>query len=54
VTDDDELISAEEEAAVARSKEWFKHNEGITFEDLVTDLGFSIEEIRKRSKDRGA
>ncbi len=51
---EDEEISEEEEAAVARSKEWFKHNEGIPFEDLVADLGFSMDEIRKGSKDSAA
>ena len=48
---EDEEISEEEEAAVARSKEWFKHNDGIPFEQLVTDLGFSMDEVRNRSKD---
>jgi hypothetical protein len=51
---EDEEISEEEEAAVARSKEWFQHNEGIPFEDLVADLGFSMDEIRKGSKDSAA
>ena len=32
---EDEEISEEKEAAVARSKEWFQHNEGIPFEELV-------------------
>lgn len=50
---EDEEISEEEEAAVARSKEWFKHNEGIPFEDLVADLGISMDEVRKGSKDSG-
>ena len=44
--EEDEEISAEEEAAVARSKEWFKHNEGIPFEQVVSDLGFSMDQIR--------
>ena len=48
---EDEEISVEEEAAVARSKEWFKHNEGTPFEQFVTDLGFSMDEVRNRSKD---
>jgi hypothetical protein len=30
--EEDEVISAEEEAAVTRSKEGFKNNEGIPFE----------------------
>ena len=54
--EEDEEISAEEEAAVARSKEWFQHNEGIPFEQAVVDLGFSMEQIREndRPKDPAA
>ena len=48
---EDEEISPEEEAAVVRSKEWFKTNPGIPFEQLVADLGFSMDEIRSGSKD---
>ena len=51
---EDEEISEEEEAAVARSKEWFQHKEGIPFEELVADLGFSMDEVRKGSKDNTA
>lgn len=42
----DEEISKEEERAVARSKEWFRHNEGIPFERVVADLGLTMEQIR--------
>jgi hypothetical protein len=45
-SEEDEEISAEEAAAVNRSKEWFKHNEGIPFEQVVTDLGFTMDQIR--------
>lgn len=48
---EDEEISEEEEATVARSKEWFKHNEGIPFEQVVADLGFTMDQVRKASKD---
>jgi hypothetical protein len=41
---DDEPVS-EEERAVATSKEWFKHNAGIPFEDLVAELGFTMEQV---------
>ena len=51
---EDEEISDEEESAVARSKEWFQHNEGIPLEELVADLGFSMDEIRNGSKDPAA
>ena len=43
---EDEEISEAEEAAVARSKEWIKHNEGIPFEEVVADLCFTMEPTR--------
>jgi hypothetical protein len=50
---EDEEIGEEEDQAAARSKEWFKHNQGTSFEDLVTELGFSVDDIRK-AKDPAA
>lgn len=52
--EEDEEISPEEEAAVARSKEWFRHNEGIPFEQVVADLGFTMDQIRNASKEPAA
>lgn len=46
---EDERISAEEEAAVTRSKEWFQQNEGIPFEQIVAELGFTMDQIRGKS-----
>ena len=43
---DDEPVSEEEERAVAASKEWFKHNAGIPFEDVAAELGFTMEQVR--------
>jgi len=43
---DDEPVTEEEERAVAASKEWFKNNRGSPFEDVVAELGFSMEQIR--------
>src|SRR5665213_2191482 len=43
---EDEEISEEEEQAVARAKEWFKTNQGIPFEDVVAELGFTMEQVR--------
>jgi len=51
---EDEEISEEEEAAVARSKKWFQHNEGTPLEELVADLGFSMDDVRNGSKDPAA
>ncbi len=43
---EDEPISEEEKQAVMRSREWFDHNEGIPFEDVVAECGFSMDQIR--------
>ena len=51
--EEDEEISAEEEAAVTRSKEWFKQHEGIPFEQVVAELGFTMDQVRN-SKDPAA
>lgn len=44
--EEDEEISAAEEASVARSKEWFEHNDGMPFDQVVAELGFTMDEIR--------
>ncbi len=44
---DDEPVTDEELRDIEASREWFKHNEGIPFEKVVTDLGFTMEEIAK-------
>jgi len=51
VPTEDEEIGPEEEQAVARSKEWFRHNKGIPFEQVVADLGFTMEQIRTHRLD---
>ena len=43
---DDEPVNEEEERAVAASKEWFQSNPGIPFEEVVADLGFTMEQVR--------
>ncbi|MGH9648600.1 MAG: hypothetical protein ACRD4E_17480 [Bryobacteraceae bacterium] len=43
---EDEQIREEEAQAVARSKEWFQRNEGIPFEHVVSELGFTMEQVR--------
>ncbi len=45
---EDEDIGEEEERTVDRSKEWFKHHPGTPFEDVVLELGFTLEQIRNR------
>jgi hypothetical protein len=43
---DDEPMTEEEERAVKESREWFKHNPGIPFEQVVAELGFTMEEVK--------
>ena len=43
---DDEPVTEEEERAVAASKEWLKNNPGIPFEEVVAELGLTMEQIR--------
>jgi hypothetical protein len=43
---EDEEIGEEEQRAVERSKEWFKSHEGTAFEDVVTEMGLSMDRIR--------
>jgi len=43
VQDDDEPVTEEEERAVAASKEWFRNNPGIPLEEVVAELGFTME-----------
>ena len=43
---DDEPVTEEEERAVAEAREWLKNNPGIPFEQVVAELGFTMEEIR--------
>ena len=44
--EDDEPVTEEEERAVAESREWFKHNPGIPFEQVVAELGFTMEQVK--------
>jgi hypothetical protein len=47
VQDDDELTD-EDRRAVAASREYFRRGgEGISFEQVVTECGLSMDEIRK-------
>ena len=42
---DDEPVTEEELREIESSEEWFKHNEGIPFEQVVEELGFTMEEV---------
>ncbi|MDQ6707555.1 MAG: hypothetical protein M3Z85_16450 [Acidobacteriota bacterium] len=43
---EDEEIGEEEERAVAEAREWLKHNPGIPFEQVVAELGLTMEEVK--------
>jgi hypothetical protein len=43
---DDEPVTEEEERIVKEAREWLKHNPGIPFEQVVAELGFSMEEVK--------
>ncbi len=43
---EDEEIGEEESQAVARSKEWFKNNQGTSLEDVAAGLGPTMDQIR--------
>jgi len=42
----DESVSEEEERAVSASKEWFKHNSGIPMEEVASQLGLTMGQVR--------
>jgi len=44
---DGEPFTAEEEKAVAESREWLKHNPGIPHEQVLADLGITQGEIER-------
>jgi hypothetical protein len=43
---DDEPVTEEEDRAAAEAHEWLEHNPGIPFEQVVAELGFTMEEVR--------
>jgi hypothetical protein len=42
---DDEPVTEQERRDVEASREWFRHNEGIPFEQVVAEFGFTMEEV---------
>jgi hypothetical protein len=43
---DDEPVTEEEERAVEEAREWLKHNPGIPHEEVIAELGFTMEEVK--------
>jgi hypothetical protein len=44
--EDDEPVTEEEDRAVAEARESLQRNGGIPFEQVVAELGFTMEEVR--------
>jgi len=42
---DDEPVTEEELRDIEASREWFQHNPGTPFEQVVTELGLTMEEV---------
>jgi hypothetical protein len=49
--DDEEELSEEDRRAIAASREYFRQGgQGISFEQVVADCGFTMEQIRGAQK----
>jgi len=53
VYDEDEELTAEDRQAVAASREYFRQNPegGVPFEQVVGDLGFTMDQVRGHKGD---
>jgi hypothetical protein len=52
VHDDDDELSEEDRRAVAASRDYFdKGGQGIPFEQVVADLGFTMDQVRGHKGD---
>ena len=45
---DDEPLTAEEEQALNASKEWFKHNRGISHHEILAEFGLKPDDLTRR------
>jgi len=43
---DDEPETEEERQAVAEAKEWFQHHSGIPFEEVLSDFGLTVDNLK--------
>ena len=42
---DDEPVTGEDMRYMEASREWFKHNKGVPFEQVVAELGLTMQEV---------
>ena len=45
---DDEPLTEEEEQALNASKEWFKHNQGISHDEILAEFGLKPGDLPRR------
>jgi hypothetical protein len=43
---DDEPETEEERRAVGEAKEWLQHHPGIPFEEVLSDFGLTVEDLK--------
>jgi hypothetical protein len=50
--DDDEELTVEDRGAIAVSREYFRQNPegGISFEQLVAECGFTMDQVRRQGE----
>jgi len=52
IVDDEEELTEEDRRAVAASRDYFERGgEGISFEQVVADLGFTMDQVRSGKAD---
>lgn len=51
--DEDDELTKEDRRAIADSREYFRQNPqgGVSFEEMVADCGFTMDQIRKHKAD---
>ena len=47
---EDEEIGEEEERAVAEAREWLKHNKAIPHEEVLAELGLSVDDFERMGR----
>jgi DNA-directed RNA polymerase sigma subunit (sigma70/sigma32) len=50
---DDEPLTDDERRDIDSSREWFRHNKGTSFEQVVSELGLTMEEVRNYDETGG-
>ena len=53
IREDEDELTEDDRRAIAASREYFRKNPdgGVSFEQMVNDLGFTMEQVRSRTDD---